>query len=124
MRKRGRSTHNHAIHGDRHPLEMPGRELLSRTEAMRAVGEVLYAVRCDGLVKIGHTSNLAGRFKDLRAVEVLALWPGATYDDEQELHRQLADHLHHGREWYYPTPGVFAVVNDLRERLGQAPLVA
>lgn len=51
------------------------------------------------------------------------LTPG-TYEDEQELHRQLADHLHHGREWYYPTPGVFAVVNDLRARLGQAPLVA
>jgi hypothetical protein len=123
MRKRDSNSHIHAIGGDRHPDELTGRPALTRAAAMRAVGEVVYAVRVGDLVKIGHTGDLAARFNRLSADEVLAIAPGTT-EDERQLHDRLADHLHHGREWYYPTPGVLAVVNELRERLGQAPYVA
>jgi hypothetical protein len=123
MRKHDRNSHAHAVNGDRHRDEMSGRPTLTRAAAMRAVGDVVYAVRVGDLVKIGHTGDLAARFNRLGAVEVLAIAPGSV-EDEQQLHHRLADHLHHGREWYYPTPGVLAVVNEMRERLGQAPLVA
>lgn len=94
---------------------------ISQTEALRAIGEVVYAVRVGDVVKIGHTTNLAARRWRLGATEVLAFQPG-TYDDEQALHAALVEHLHHGREWYYPTPGVMAVVNEMRERLGLEPV--
>lgn len=97
--------------------------LITRSEAMRSLGEVVYAVRVGEVVKIGHTADLAQRCWTLRASEVLAFVPG-TRADEQALHDRLAAHLHHGREWYYPTPGVVEVVNEMRERLGLQPLAA
>jgi len=73
------------------------------------------------VVKIGHTTDLAARYRTLHATEVLAFTPG-TLADEQALHDSLADHVHHGREWYYPTPGVMAVVNEMRDALGLEPV--
>lgn len=55
--------------------------------------------------------------------ELLAIKPG-TRADEADLHRQLVEHLHHGREWYNPTPEVLAVINEWREALGREPLAA
>ena len=101
----------------------PDSQAISRAAALRALGEVVYAVRCGDVIKIGHTANLAIRVNHLHADEVLAFVPG-TRDDEQQLHARLADHGHHGREWYYPTPGVLAVVNEMRERLGLEPYAA
>jgi hypothetical protein len=66
-------------------------QMISRTHAMRAIGEVVYAVRVNGLVKIGHTSDLAQRISHLHADEVLAFAPG-TLADEQALHRSLTAH--------------------------------
>lgn len=96
---------------------------ITRGAALRALGAVVYAVRVGDVIKIGHTTDLANRVSGLHADEVLAFAPG-TYDDEQELHARLTEHLHHGREWYYPTPAVLAVVNEMRERLGLEPVAA
>lgn len=94
---------------------------ISRPAALRAVGAVVYAVRCGDVIKIGHTRNLAQRCNKLQADEVLAIRPG-TYEDEQAIHARLVGHLHHGREWYYPTPAVVTVVNEMRASLGMDPV--
>lgn len=94
-----------------------------RNAAMRAFGSVVYACRLpDGVIKIGHTGDLATRTRAIGG-ELLAFVPG-TFDDEHAIHARLADHVHHGREWYFPTPGVLAVVNEMRARLGMEPVAA
>lgn len=98
-----------------------------RNEALRALdmlGGTVYACRvADDLIKIGFTRHLNQRRTKLQG-ELLAVLPGASYDDEQALHARLVDHLHHGQEWYYPTPGVLAVVNEMREVIGLGPVAA
>jgi len=97
---------------------------LSRAAALRAFGPVVYAVRLpDGIVKIGHTTNLARRLNRLQAEEVLAFKPG-TYEDEQAIHDRLVEHVAHGREYYRPVPAVIAVVNELRAHFGMEPIAA
>lgn len=107
--------------------EVPGSDVMTRqitkAGALRSLGEVVYAVRCGDAVKIGYTTNLAKRMNSLKADDVLGFRPG-TKADEQALHEQLAEHRHHGREWYRPTPAVLAVVNEMRETLGLEPLAA
>jgi hypothetical protein len=44
--------------------------------------------------------------------------------DETDLHYDLREHVHHGREWYHPTPEVFAVVNAMRDDFGLPHLAA
>lgn len=94
---------------------------LTRRAALLALGPVVYAVRCGDTIKIGHTRDLSNRMSGLHADELLAVMPG-TYDDEQALHARLVDHRHHGHEWYYPTPGVLAIVNEMRDRIGLQPV--
>lgn len=122
MRKRDIHTRGHAIHQpDRAPQ---GRDLsMRRSIAMGLVGEVVYAVRIGDVVKIGHTADLARRFSELRADQVLAFKPG-TLDDEQAIHAMLDGHQHHAVEYYYPTPAVLAVVNQMRVALGLEPVAA
>jgi hypothetical protein len=97
---------------------------ISRSAALRAIGEVVYAIRTsEGTIKIGHTRNLDMRRYQVGSVEVLAFQPG-TFDDEQRIHAGLVDQRHHGREWYNPTPEVLAVVNDMRQRIGLDHLAA
>lgn len=88
----------------------------SRTALAREVGDVVYAVRCrDGAIKIGWTSNIRNRIRELRVPldGILALVPG-TLEDEQAVHAGLVEHRAHGREFYHPTPEVIAVVNEMR----------
>lgn len=120
MKKR---SHNRHIHGvavggmeeQRLTAEVTTQE---RNSVLRALGSVIYAVRLpDNVVKIGHTGNLASRSQRLGTNELLAFRPG-TYADEQQIHRGLTDHRHHGREYYHPTPEVLALVNGMRDELG------
>lgn len=105
--------------------DVPGSDVMSRQisrfAALRSLGEVVYAVRCGDLVKIGHTGDLDARIRKLKADELLAFAPG-TVEDEQAIHAQLTEHVERGREWYRPAPSVMTVVNEMRERLGLAPV--
>lgn len=63
-------------------------DLISRAQALRALGEVVYAVRVGDVIKIGHTTDLAKRVNQLHATEILAFMPG-TLADEQAIHARL-----------------------------------
>lgn len=95
-----------------------------RTQALAtvsAIGQVVYAVRMpDGTIKIGHTARADRRLSQLHG-EPLAVMFG-TRVDEQDIHARLSGHVHHGREWYYPTPGVMAVVDEMRASMGMDPI--
>lgn len=110
----------HPVWGDRDPI---GREFLTTSDAMSSLGEVVYAVRVGDLIKIGFSSNMAQRMGALNPTEILAFKLG-NYADEQAIHRRLVDHVARGREWYYPTPGVFDVINEMRHALGMESIAA
>lgn len=104
--------------------EMDRPDLLSKHGALTALKGtgVVYAMRvADGVIKIGHTANIAWRIYNLHG-EILGFTIGSLAD-EQALHAALSAHIHHGREWYHPTPEVLAVVAEMREELGLPPLV-
>lgn len=97
--------------------------------ARSAIGDVVYAVRLDDVVKIGFTSDLGDRVHTLkcingsRSAEMLAVRFG-TEADEQAIHTRLIGHRARGREYYHPTPEVLAVVNEMREDFGLPPIAA
>lgn len=96
---------------------------MSRPAALKALRGTswLYAMRVPGgFIKIGYSANLEHRVRQLHG-EIVALTPGER-EQEMDLHRQLADHVHHGREYYLPTPEVMAVVNEWRERWNLEPI--
>lgn len=88
---------------------------------------ILYAAQFpDGIIKIGHTTHIAGRLSQLayhegQTPEVLAIKAG-TFEDEQALHDRLAAHCRRGREWYNPDPEVLAIINEWRAALRRDPL--
>lgn len=95
----------------------------SALQTLGKLGAVVYAMRVtDGVIKIGHTSRPGKRRNEI-AGEILAFRFGSRVD-EQLIHASLKAHRHHGYEWYYPTPEVMAVVNDMRADLGMEPLAA
>lgn len=92
-------------------------------DALSLIGPVVYAMRVPGgVIKIGYTTQLNERRGQHRG-EVLAVQFG-TRAHEAAIHARLVDNRHHGHEWYYPTPAVLAVVNEMRETLGLDALVA
>lgn len=110
-------------------MRMGPSERDTRAQAIRALqavaGSLIYAVRTrDGLIKIGVTTNFMVRSQGIigGVDEVLAFKAG-TRDDEQAIHRSLAGHTSHGREYYYPTRAVLKVVNEMRGALGLDPVV-
>lgn len=96
---------------------------------MNSLGSVVYAARLDdGVIKIGWTERFGSRLRWLKSyngqgIELIAFRQG-TRDDEQAIHAELAEHIHHGREYYSATPEVLAVVNEMREALTLPPLAA
>lgn len=95
------------------------------TSIARELGPVVYFVRTDsGLIKIGHTVDLANRIKAYGGWRtLLAVQPG-TRDDEHALHVRFADDLAEGREFFRASTGLLAYVNDVREPLGMEPVAA
>lgn len=89
----------------------------------RDVGPVIYAMRQPGgIIKIGHTANIANRISSLGGWKHLIALKPATRADELALHKTLRAHVHHGREYYNATPEVLAVVNDMRSALRLDPI--
>lgn len=70
-----------------------------------APNECVYFVRSHRLVKIGISTNLKGRIKDLYAMSAvpvtLALWEPGGREMERALHLRFDEWNHHG-EWFYP----------------------
>lgn len=102
-------------------------EKIEQGEALDAIfgnQQVLYAIRIKGgVIKIGCSAQIRKRRNWIQGVEILALVPG-DFDQEAAIHAQLAAHVHHGREWYNPTPEVLAVVNDMRAEFNLDPIAA
>ena len=63
---------------------------------------VVYFIRLGGLIKIGFTTSLAMRLRDLPYEELLGIVPG-TMRDEKALHQQFA-HLRRTGEWFEMAP--------------------
>lgn len=94
-----------------------GGALPPRSEALRLLGPVLYAVRTsEGLIKFGFTADLNRRLRAYVGGSLLAFRAGSR-NAETDLHRSLAPSVARGREWYNPTPAVMAVVNEWRAAL-------
>ena len=92
-------------------------------EAVQAGQSALYAAWVPGgLVKIGCTAHLYSRMSQIKG-DLIGFRFG-DYAEERDIHRSLAEHVAHGREWYYPTPAVIAVANEFRESLGLEPIAA
>jgi hypothetical protein len=107
----------------------PATRNIDATAALRIVnlaGPVIYAARTrDGLIKIGVSAHMDTRLRQIGAGndDILGFTPGDRAA-ELAIHRRLTAHRHHGREWYYPTPGVLAVVNEMRAAMGLEPVAA
>jgi hypothetical protein len=87
---------------------------------------VLYAWQLPGgLIKIGFTINIARRTHELAsrngAGKLLAIKP-ADASEELPLHKRLATHCAHGREYYHPAPAVYMIIDQWRAALGQPPI--
>lgn len=91
-----------------------------RARNLDALGPCLYAARTpDGCIKIGWSSALGNRLKQLGGHGALiAVRLNATRADEKAIHTSLRGHAIKGREWYPETPEVMAVVNSMRADVG------
>lgn len=101
-------------------------ERRGRREAIMAIQggrPMIYAARVeDGLIKVGCSTDIYRRMAQLHG-DLLGFRFG-DMDEEREIHASLAAHVHHGREWYYPTLEVIAFVNELRQSFGLEPIAA
>ncbi|MBC7938713.1 MAG: GIY-YIG nuclease family protein, partial [Chitinophagaceae bacterium] len=104
---------------------------ISFNEAARGIsdlGEIVYAILvADGIVKIGWTTDLYNRFRNLRtcdgAVKVLGFTFGG-HAEEMEIHKALHAHVARGREYYHPAPEVMEVINGWRAAVGMDDIAA
>jgi hypothetical protein len=95
----------------------------SRAKALASLPPVVYAVRVDGAIKIGHSTELHNRLRKYGpTAELLAFIPG-TRSDEKSIHDALTPYRARGHEFYRPTVEVLDVVNPMRAALG-LPLIA
>lgn len=122
-RIRGRTA---TANGTYRPVDSHPRALRGPVVECAGIPVVYAALTPKGLIKFGFTTNLAERRESLvrrdGVVEILGFRLGSL-EDEQALHKSLAPHLHHGREWYHPHPDVIGVVNEMREPLGLGEFV-
>lgn len=93
---------------------------------LKAVGEVVYVIRFDDVIKIGWTRNLAERLTRLgvrrsEMERLLVVMPG-TESLEHELHIKFRRSLARGKEYFHPTPDLIEWINEKRDAMGVAPL--
>jgi hypothetical protein len=99
------------------------RQDMERRQAEQAARECwVYYIRVGRLIKIGMTTNLAGRFSSLRPNEVLAIEPGGS-EREVAMHQQFAE-LRAGGEYFHPGAALQQHVTELRQELGSPAWIA
>lgn len=106
------------------PARSPRRE--TPTGICHDLPPVVYFIRTDdGLIKIGHTTNLATRKRAFGSgwERILAVIPGSR-DDEAAEHERFAKHLARGHEYFHPAPEVLNRINEIRQTLGVSPINA
>lgn len=82
------------------------------------VAPTIYAIKQqDGSIKIGHTKQLHRRAAKLGGLQNLLALKLATREEELALHKTLRHSLHHGREYYNPTPEIYALINEWRANM-------
>lgn len=87
------------------------------------VAPTLYAFKLDdGVIKIGHTRQLHRRARKLGGLKNLLALKLGTREEEAALHKTLKPNLHHGREYYNPTPEIYALINQWRADMGLTKL--
>lgn len=117
------SSNSHRYHDEfeaADPLPRVSDALLS------ALGPVVYAVQTrSGLIKIGHTTDLARRCKQTGYghKSIIAFRQG-TRADELAIHTHLKGHAIKGREWYSWQPAVIDIINEMRADLGITPITS
>jgi hypothetical protein len=109
-------------HGDRHDAWLESQTWATKVTdpLLRAIGAVVYAIQTrDGLIKIGYTTDLARRCKQVGYghESIIGLIQGER-SDEQAIHARLDGMAVRGHEWYPWTPPVLAVVNEMRTHWG------
>lgn len=94
-------------------------------QIQRGESFVYAAITREGAVKVGVSTNLMNRKKNIEfggTSHFIAMRPGDRAD-EKDLHRRLAEHRIAGtREYYYPYPEILPVINEMREWMGLRPL--
>lgn len=97
----------------------------SLTTLSQMMPPVVYFIRAPGLIKIGHTTDLHTRRRNLRVqwTDVLAWLPGSRAD-ETAMHHRFKAHLAKGNEWFYPHADIFGVINEIRAGWGVDPVFA
>lgn len=122
MRKRAINTRGTSIWLDEN--QRPKREPIE--PLLQALGSVVYAVRTkDGLIKIGCTTDLARRARQVGyGMKSILAWRVGTVEDEAAIHASLNGLAARGHEWYPWDERVLAVVNEMRGELGIPPVAA
>lgn len=108
------------------PVETPAMRNGERAKALRALTQglsVVYAMRLpDGVIKIGCSTDLAGRRRCVHAEAEILGFRFGELEDERAIHAILAPHRVRGREWYEPHPAVLDVVNEMRAEWNLPPI--
>lgn len=106
----------------------PATSMITRQESLTGICQdlppIVYFIKTrDGLIKIGHTVNLANRKVKFGSgwQHILAVVPGSR-DDEAAMHAKFGAALARGREYFHPVSELVEYVNDLRGQLGVAPV--
>lgn len=86
----------------------------ARRQAEETPSSVVYIVKLGDRVKIGFTTNLDQRMRDIPHEEILAVVPG-TMDDEKRCHAAFA-HLRVAGEWFRAEPELLAFAQEVDTR--------
>ncbi len=85
----------------------------SKRQPRPKTGEIYFA-RLSDLIKIGFTTNLAERMKDIPHEALLGTKPG-TMEDERRCHAAF-NHLRVKGEWFRAEPELLAFITDVTSK--------
>lgn len=102
-----------ALVKDTFPKADPDAATRGRSAVNAATPGVVYFVRLGSLIKIGFTTNLVQRLRDVPHEEVLGVTMG-TMRDEKAIHGRFA-HLRQSGEWFRPAPDLEEFIAALGE---------